>query len=533
MWQHAGTVLRPPLFVLVLLLGACRQPGTSVTLSDINATPLGLDFGAVAIGKVVTKTVELSNSGSAIQVEALEVLGVNAARFSIDTTGPLELVEPIHVTVTYTPTRPGLDVSQLTVHSNARNTASLQIALSGVGVVLDAGQDDAGALDAGSDDAGGTMDAGFDAGLDAGRPVRDAGFFSDDSGCPPTWASGTEAATYQLDSAHTGEQPDDRLTLPLCERWRRDLGAPAGYPVVSGGLVFVASASSATRRQLWALDQYTGATRWGPIVLTSTYWWVALAVGHGAVFALSDNGTLLAREAATGQQRWIVQVGGSDSAPTVTEAGLFVSVDGAVKGLDPATGATRWTRPVANGDTSSPAVSGDFFSVSYACNQAYGFSTLGVQRWHATSSCSGGGGKTTALYRGRVYTRDFNGDLILDAADGGLRGSYDSRFMPAFTGDTGVYSNATGVQAVSLLNNTVQWSGPAVVAAPIVVGAHVVLPTSGAVVVLDSSSGAEVSRATLANIRGADEQNVSAPLSGITAANGMLFVPAGTSVVAY
>jgi hypothetical protein len=37
----------------------------------------------------------------------------------------------------------------------------------------------------------------------------------------------------------------------------------------------------------------------------------------------------------------------------------------------------------------------------------------------------------------------------------------------------------------------------------------------------------------LPNVLGPDEQNVSSPLAGFAAANGMLFVPAGTSIVAY
>ena len=77
------------------------------------------------------------------------------------------------------------------------------------------------------------------------------------SGCPPTWASGTEATTYQVNPGHTGAQPDDRLTLPMCQRWRRDLGGWASYAVAAQGLVYVATAG-AQGRQLWALDQYSG-----------------------------------------------------------------------------------------------------------------------------------------------------------------------------------------------------------------------------------------------------------------------------------
>ncbi len=509
--------------VLLMVSAGCRQPGTNAALSEINAAPLGLDFGAVTLGQSVTKTVELINSGrGSLQVDRLEVAGTGAARFTLDTTGSFELVDGRTVRVTYAPSRAVLDVGQLTVHSNAGNTASLQIALSGVGVVAEA--------DAGPPGPDGGVQPGTDGGL---QPApRDAGFFTDDSGCPPTWATGTEATAYQVDPAHTGAQPDDRLTLPLCERWRRDLGAQAGYPVVSRGLVFVAT-TGAPGRMLWALDQYSGATRWGPTVLTGTYAWVALAVGDGAVFALSDSGTLVAFDALSGQQRWIAQVGFTDAAPSVTAAGVFISVNQAVRSYALTNGALRWVRPVAGGSQSSPAVSGDFFSVSYACNQAYGFSTQGVQRWHASAPCSGGGGKTTALYRDRVYTRDSDGQLILDAASGLLVGNHSSRFIPAFAGDLGVYTASGATQGVSLANGQVRWTGPAVVAAPVVVGGHVVLPTAGGVVVLDSQTGVEVSRATLTDIRVVDEQNVSGPLAGLAAANGMLFVPAGTSVVAY
>jgi outer membrane protein assembly factor BamB len=380
-----------------------------------------------------------------------------------------------------------------------------------------------------STDAGTSPDAGLDAGTSA---LRDAGFFADDSGCPPTWSSGTEATTYQVDSAHTGEQPDDRLPLPLCQRWSHDLGGNTGYAVVSDGLVYVISIG-AQGRQLWALDQYTGATRWGPTVLGDTYFWAALAVGGGSVFALSDNGNLVAFDAHTGQQRWIQQVGSTESSPTVSESSVFVSVHLQVKSLDVTTGATRWARSVANGDMSSPAVSGDLVSASFACNQAYGFSFAGTQCWHATNSCSGGGGKTTTIHGGRVFTRDFMGNLILDGATGTLMGNYTSQFIPAFAADTAIFSSASNTQGVALSNNQVKWNASGVLAAPVVMGAHVVLPTTTGLIVLDAQSGVEVGRTTLTVIHGTDEQNVSSPFAGLNAANGMLFVPVGTTVIAY
>ena len=515
MTLHQGALL------LGCALAACRQPGTSASLSEISAAPLGVQFGPTPLGLEVKKTLTLMNSGrTTLQVDALELTGTDAARFTVDPAGPLALVDPLTVHVRYTPTREGLDVAQLTVQSNASNTMSLQIALSGVGIVRDAGTS---LLDGGTTpgDAGTTI-----------PPARDAGFFTDESGCPPTWASGTEATTYQVNPGHTGAQPDDRLTLPLCQRWRRDLGGWASYAVAAQGLVYVATAG-AQGRQLWALDQYSGATRWGPTSLGGTYSWLALALGDGAVYALSDSGILVAVDALTGQQRWIQQVGRTDSAPTAVPGGLFVSVQLAVRSLDPATGATRWSKPVINGDTSSPSVGADLVATSYACNQAFGFSLDGASRWHATSSCSGGGGKTTALHLGRVYTRDSGGNLVLDGANGALRGTYSSRFIPAFAGDLAITSAGTATQGLALANNQVRWTSEAVIAAPLVVGSHVVLPTGTGLVVLDAVTGVEVDRRPLADIRGTDEQNLSSPLAGLSAANGMLFVPAGTALVAY
>ena len=66
------------------------------------------------------------------------------------------------------------------------------------------------------------------------------------------------------------------------------------------------------------------------------------------------------------------------------------------------------TQPVENGDHSSPSLSDTGVFVSYACNQAYGFSqTTLAPLWHYSTGCEGGGGKTTVYANGDVFTRDF------------------------------------------------------------------------------------------------------------------------------
>lgn len=503
---------------VAVLASACRQPSTVSTFSEIAADPQGLDFGNVTMGTQLTLAFTLRSSGiDRIHVDSVEVVGANAEVFTVDLSAPIDLTDQLEAHVTYAPTALGLNVAQVTVRSDAQNAQRLDISLRGLSV-LDAG-----------------VDAGTTGGTDAGTKVmqHDAGYYADDSGCPPTWSSGTEATTYQVNAAHTGAQPDDRLTLPLCERWRRELGGVPSYSVVSNGLVYVATAG-ANGRQLWALDQYSGATQWGPKSLSGTYSWLAVALGDGQVYALSDNGVLVAFDAATGMQHWLAQTGDTSAPPTAANGSIFVSAHLALQAFLASSGTKRWSANVINGDTSSPAVSGGAVFASYACNQAYGFSNSGTQYWHATSSCSGGGGKTTAVNNGKVYTRDLMGDLVLATTNGKLLGSYTSTFVPAFGNDVFIQTNSGSTQATSLTTDQQVWSANEVaIAAPLVVGANVVVATNKGVVVLDLKTGAPVSSVALSGVRGTDEQNVSAPFAGLSAANGMLFVPVGTSVVAY
>jgi hypothetical protein len=125
---------------------------------------------------------------------------------------------------------------------------------------------------------------------------------------------------------------------------------------------------------------------------------------------------------------------------------------------------------------------------------------------------------------------------MLDTASGSDLGSYSSSFIPAFKGTT-MFTTSGGVtSAQPIAGGSLTWSfgsaAETAVIAPIVVGEHVVVGTSMRVVVLASADGREVSSAPLANIRALDEQNV-VELVGLAAADGMLFVPAGTSIVAY
>jgi outer membrane protein assembly factor BamB len=409
---------------------------------------------------------------------------------------------------------------------------------------------DAGAVDAGAAaDAGAASDAGEE---DAGQFVpgpRDGGPPPTDGGCPGPYLSGTTSVAYQVNAAHTGAQPLDELRLPLCRRWRRELGGKAGYPVVAQGRVFVAARTSETQwgLALWALDQHTGEALWGPVSLGATEGWAALSYGSGRVFAVTADDVVRAVDAATGALLWERSTGSTsiaDAPPTAFADWVFYSAGSSLISLNAIDGGVRWSQRVANGDISSPAVSATGVYVSYACNQAYRFAPdSGAQQWHYRTGCSGGGGKTVALYRNRVYTRDSLENLVLNASDGGLLDRYDSHFIPSFSGDLALVTPGNALSALSLGDAGILWTldagGEPIITAPLVVGPHVIVASwvsrnSTRLLVVNVSDGTVASSLSMdGGVRGPDEQNVSEPIAGFAAADGMLFVPVDTALEAY
>jgi hypothetical protein len=125
-------------------------------------------------------------------------------------------------------------------------------------------------------------------------------------------------------------------------------------------------------------------------------------------------------------------------------------VGGTLYAVSESDGAVLWTQPVSNGDNSSPALSATDVFVSYACGLVYAFDrTSGQLRWFNGGPCSGGGGKTAVYHADRVYSRDFNGNEILDASTGSLLGTFQARPAPAFAGKVSLFLNRSTLQANS------------------------------------------------------------------------------------
>ncbi|HYZ57602.1 MAG TPA: PQQ-binding-like beta-propeller repeat protein [Streptosporangiaceae bacterium] len=356
-------------------------------------------------------------------------------------------------------------------------------------------------------------------------------------------AGPTSAVAYQIGISHDGYSGDTSIVAPLTHRWSVNFAGPVSYPLIAGGKVFVTVASnSGYGTTLYALDKATGATIWSQPI-SGTYFWSNAAYDSGQVFVVNYDGLLRAFDANTGTLSWSVQLPGqySFSSPPTANRGV-VYVGGAGSGgtlyaVSETNGTVLWTQPVQNGDHSSPALDSTSVLVSYACGLTYAFNrTTGQQQWFSNGPCEGGGGKTAVYHGGMVYTRDFTGNKILAANTGNQLGTFQAGPAPAFDGNVGLFLNG-GVLTASSGGQTVwTFSGDGSLdTAPIAVGNTVYVgSSSGMLYGLNVSNGSVVWSTNVgAGIPAPDEQNVSQPLTGLGAGQGLLVVPAGDELAAY
>src|SRR5919197_1952822 len=364
------------------------------------------------------------------------------------------------------------------------------------------------------------------------------------------------AVAYQVNVAHSGVQTDNALAPGFSRRWRTTLPALVSYPLIAQGMVFVTAGDNASATAtLYALDQQTGQVVWSqPLAFFRP--WANAAYEGGRIFVVGNNpvccgsGLMSAFAADTGAPLWTAQLPGQYlfSSPPTAANGLVYTAGagsgGTVYAVDEASGAVVATQPVANGDHSSPALSDSGVFVSYACNQAFGFSQTPPLAflWHYSTGCEGGGGKTVVYANGHVYTRDFSGDLVLDAGTGNLLGSFTSVYAPAVD-QTSIFTASPGLlSAQNLADGSTSWTFTGdgqLDTAPIVLataaGEFVVEGSAtGMLYALNAASGTAVwSTSVGAAIPQPDEQNLSQPLTGLAAGQGLLVVPAGNTVSAY
>jgi outer membrane protein assembly factor BamB len=214
-------------------------------------------------------------------------------------------------------------------------------------------------------------------------------------------------------------------------------------------------------------------------------------------------------------------------------------VGGTLYAIAESTGAVVWTNAVANGDSSSPAVSAQGVYVSYPC-QVYDFEPAsGVLLWHYNGGYDGGGGRTPVLAGGKLYVRDLPGNTVFDSADGSTLGSFASAFTPAVTATTAFMLTDEGtLNWTDLQSGATKFSftgDGSLVTPPIVIDQQVVVgSSSGNLYALDTSSAVLQWQVKVpSGILPADHSENTSFFTGLAAANGILVVPAGTTLVAY
>lgn len=358
------------------------------------------------------------------------------------------------------------------------------------------------------------------------------------------------ARNFQIDETHSGGTTVDHLTPPLKQRWVVDFGQSISYPLIADGRVFVTVRKPTNGTTLFALDTMFGGVIWS-FDLGGNSQWSGTCYESGRVFAVNGSGLLRAFDAATGSVVWSVQLPGQilfSAPPTVSNGVIYTSgagSGGTVYAVDASSGAVLWTRLVANGDKSSPAVGSDGVYVSYTCPNVYKLNpATGTPIWQFSPGCSGGGGKTPALFNGRLYVRDFS-DVIFDSQTGTVIGNYNAKNTPAFSGTRGFFLNGSHslgsfgtLQARDVNSNSVLWSfagDGTLQSAVLAVNDYVYVGSAqGRLYAVNAATGQQAWVTTTGNsIPYVDEQNTSQPLAGFAAGEGLLLVPTSTTLIAY
>jgi len=360
-------------------------------------------------------------------------------------------------------------------------------------------------------------------------------------------APAPDAVAFQITPSHSGAVTFNSLSFPAASAWSVDVGGPPSYALIADGKVFV-TVQVGTGSQLIALDQSTGATVWGPIVLSGNS---NAAYDGGKIFVVSSTiGTaalMQSYDGASGALGWSSILAGQyafSSGPTALNGLVYTGgagSGGTLYALNEAAGALVWTQGVANGDDSTPAVTDSGVYVTYPC-WTYAFQpATGSSLFNNDTGCDGGGGGTPVVANNVLYSPNgfgsYNGSTF-NALTGALLGSYVADDPPAIGSQMGYFLQSGTLRGLTLSNNTVVWSFTGdglLVTSPILVSQNVIVgSSSGNVYALDATTGAHVWTVSAgAAIAPGAHWGAGLPLSGLAAGDGLLVVPAGTKVVAY
>jgi outer membrane protein assembly factor BamB len=290
-----------------------------------------------------------------------------------------------------------------------------------------------------------------------------------------------------------------------------------------------------------ALDEATGAALWAPHSFPSDLEsGVLVASEPGRVYALTRNGLLSLLDAATGSETWSERLQGQYffwSAPVVASG--FVYVNGLESGgttyaVNGATGALSWAKGTFDGSDGTVAVTSDRVYEAEACDQLSAFEVAtGKLDWYTDTNCTGGGGTTPAYYNGWIWERDWASGNMIIGSDEVKHGTFATSAPPAFSGGVVFYVSTGVLSAVNIATGAPIWAfsdDPGLCGAPVVAGARgqvFVGSSSGNVYELDAATGRRLSSVQIGSYNCTDERNA------LSIANGHLFVPSGTRLIAF
>jgi outer membrane protein assembly factor BamB len=355
---------------------------------------------------------------------------------------------------------------------------------------------------------------------------------------PPT-VTGDEARSVQIDPAHAGSQPNDSLAGPLTRHWDVDLGNTVSYPVIFAGKAFVTTTTrtGTPPNQLIGLDLATGSQLWPPLQLGSGAM-APPAYDNGHVFVTDGGGNMDAVDAATGLISWSVPLQTAGGTPVADGGRVYLSAAGcrdntAFRETD---GARLWTNPEGCGGPTEPPVvtaSGIYMAEGQGWTRDLDPAS-GHVIWQTPPN--GTYGSFSAFYNGRLYASDdLRGNVSFDGNTGAMQpAEFSSTMAPAFDAGRGFFISGTTLFAEDLATSTVLWSFQAptsLVLPPIVVNGRVytgsldgklfALAADSGAVGWNGDAGREITAAS------------SRPFSGLSAAEGVLLVPAGNHLQAY
>ena len=341
------------------------------------------------------------------------------------------------------------------------------------------------------------------------------------------------ATTHHEDASHNGLSC---TTLPAdpVNKWSVTLNGDASYPVIAGGKVFVATAApgGSYGGSLYALNASTGKVVWGPVALSGTYYWFALAYGDGNVYVNDFDGTVTAYSASTGDQVWTQATDYFSGEPVAYNGVVYVQGAGPVYALSEQTGQVLWQSPYLDGDGSSLSANASGVFVAAGCSWFRLSLTTGAVIWSGNSGCTGGGGGTTYLSNGRDF--ETVGNLVVSQASGKTLGTFTG--VPAFSGADGYFANGSSVlcENVKTLTPVFTATVPStIVTSPVIAGQILYVGTENSEVYgLSTTTGKVIWQGTLPGVPGGGAQ-YSSPTSDIAVGGGLLVVPTGTQVTAF